>query len=158
MAGKGRSYREKRRKVVVAPSGDEFTIRKPGARTYTRQFKSANEMSELPEDIEDMLTDERLEETAKEVMKQQSPEEMLTSMDTLILACVVSPKVVDHETDNDDELWIQEIDMADYFFLFKEITEFSGVTAEKLRELFRTLRGPSGESGRDDSSLDSPKT
>lgn len=155
MAGKGKAYREKRRKHLVAPSGDEFTIRKPGVRTYSAQFKSASEISELPDNIEDALTDEALMEGAREVMSQQSPEELITSMDALIIACVTIPKVVEHETEHDDEVWIGDIDMADYFFLFKEITEFSGVTAEKLRELFRNLRGTDGAADRVDSSLDS---
>jgi len=93
-------------------------------------------------------------EGAEEVMSQQSSEELIASMDSLIIACVTEPKIVEHETDDDDEVWIGDIDMADYFFLFREITEFSGVTKEKLRELFRTLREPDGSADRVDSNLD----
>ena len=158
MAGRGRAYREKRRKTLVAPSGDEFVIRKPGAKTYTRQFKGYREPSDLPEDIEYALTDEGMRESAREALSERSSDELIASMDALIIECVVNPKVVEHETDNDDELWIEEIEMGDYFFLFTEITEFAGVTPEKLRELFRDLGRAGGSTGGDDSNPVGPET
>jgi len=142
--GRGRSYREKRRKTVIAPSGDEFTIRKPGARALTKLFKGSSGSVVLPEDVEEMLSEEGMKKMAEEVIDKQSAEEIVNSTDELIMTSVISPKVVPNETDNDDELWIGDIDMADYFFLSKEIAEFAGVTSEKLSELFRDLGGPSG--------------
>lgn len=157
MAGKGRAYREKRRKTVEAPSGDKFTIRKPGARAFTRLFEISGETGEMPEDIEYALSEEGLREGAKDILSERSPDELVTSMDALILECVIDPKIVADETNNDDELWIEEIDMLDYFFLFREITEFAGVTPEKLRELFRNLEGFGRSTGGNDSSVGGPE-
>lgn len=156
MAGRGRAYREKRRKDVTAPSGDIYTIRKPGARALTKLFKGSSEKVVLPEDIDEMLSDESMKEMAEEIIDKQSAEEIIASTDELIIACVINPKIVADETDDDDELWIGDVDIADYFFLSKEIAEFAGVTTEKLRELFRSLGGASGALGGPDSSVDPP--
>ena len=150
MAGKGKAYRESRRKTVVAPSGDEFVIRKPSARAINKLFASSGEPLEMPEDIEYALSDEGLREAAEAAKKQRTPEEieeLITSTDALLIECVVEPKVVADETEDDDELWVAEIDMPDYFFLYKEITELAGVTLEKLRELFRDIEGSTRPAG-----------
>ena len=164
MAGKGRAYRDARRITVEAPSGAEFTIRKPSARATTKLLKSYSDTSKLPESIEDieyMLSDEGMKEAAKEALKERSPEkleETIETMDALIFNCVVDPKIVAEETDNDDELWVEDIDMPDYFFLSKEIMKLAGVTIEKLRELFRDLGGAIGPTSGDDSDPNAPKT
>lgn len=161
MAGRGREYREKRRREVTAPSGDVYTIRKPGARAFTRQFKDSVGAAKIPDDIEHALSDEGIkeaEEAVKKDLKERSPEELVDSMDELILACVVDPKVVEHETDDVNELWIQEIDLPDYFFLFREITDFAGVTTEKIRELFRDLGGADRTISGDDIDVREPTT
>lgn len=161
MAGRGKAYRDKRRKEVTAPSGDVYTIRKPGARAFTKQFKDTIGTAEVPEDIEYALSEEGMkeaEETVKKELKERTPEELITSMDALILDCVVDPKVVEHETDDDNELWVQDIDLPDYFFLFREITEFAGVTAGKIRELFRDLGGADRTTSGDDIDVREPTT
>lgn len=161
MVGAGSNYRKGRRKVVTTLSGAEFTIRKPGAKSLAKQFTSFGKSGKLPtsmEDIERMVSEENLEDTVKNVTKKRSVRELMNTMDTLIIDCVVIPKVVDYDTNKDDELWVEDIDIGDYFFLCQEITNFAEVSAEKLKELFRSIKKPNRPNGGNGGSSDSSET
>ena len=80
----------------------------------------------------------------------------MESIDSLLIECVVSPKIVDHETENDDDLWIGYLDPGDYFFLFQEISDYSDMGPEKMHELFRNLGRTDRPTGGVDIQLDEP--
>ena len=148
----GSRYREKRRRTVILPTtGEESVIRKPGAKTYTRLFDlfKAEDVSDdfdaLVTQFEDLTESPELMQSA---LGKRTIGDLVQLIDVMLIDCVIKPKIVAEYTEKPDELWIEEIELEDYFFWFQQIMEFANITPERLRELFRDSAGASRTVGR----------
>jgi len=107
-------YRKAKTKVVSAPSGYNFKIRKMTPEVADALLKKLPAKGELP------------------------PETLPELIELLLPACIVEPKVVASEGTS-DTLSVDELDPGDQIVLLMEIIDFSGLSAaaERARKSFR---------------------
>jgi len=115
-------YRKRVYKVVTAPSGFSFTIRKMSFKVFSKLLQIYGETP---------TTELTAEQRAKlgERLRNQLPQ----IMEVVIPGCVVKPKIV-LENPTEDELALDDIEPNDLIFLMNEITNFSGLTGPAAEE------------------------
>lgn len=113
-----KAYRERQRKIVTLPSGFVFEIKKMSPLTFTKMF----ELIGVGTDV----TGERAEEMVKE--------KLYDVLKLIIPECVVNPKIVLESTDDEDALALEDLEMDDFFALLNEISEFSGLGEESIKD------------------------
>lgn len=143
----GSEYRKGKRQVVTLPSGFKFLIKKPSGKNLTKLLNV----------FEGELTD-MSQEHIKELLKNMGTEQITEFIDTIMTNCVLRPKIVDHETDNDNEVWIEDIDAEDYVKIFEAVMKFSGVTEGGLDEASFPGKGNDRTPNRIDSTPGGPET
>jgi len=138
-------YREKRRKTLISPSGDEFVIRRPGRDSYVKLLDAQALRDQIPAvtDSEDGTPPEITPDSTKTVSA------MMDLMDEVIIFCVVSPKIA--QTASGEALAIDELEIFDYFFLVKEIFEFADLSEKKMKGLFQDSEKQAGNPGGENS-------
>lgn len=140
----GAEYRAKRRKLITLPSGDRFLLKKPGKTALVELMDifgtqiGASELTEL--DYETVMADAEKEKL--------SSEQLARLIDVLFINCVLEPKIVFELTDNDDEVWIEEIDPIDTIDLLKQLFEWIDLSPERIKETFFRSRQSSREGNR----------
>ncbi len=127
----GNEYRAKRRKIIELPSGDKFWLKKPG-KTALVELMDLFDLN-TSADVTELDYDTVMEEAKKKVL---STEELAHLIDVLFVHCVLRPKIVLEYTENDDEIWIEEIDPMDTAALFRELFEWIGFAPEKVKDTF----------------------
>jgi len=131
-ATSGSEYRAKRRKLITLSSGDKFLLKKPG--------KTA--LVELMDIFDTKIDADRITDLDYEIMIEKSKENQLSSeqlarlIDVLFTHCVLSPKIVFELTDNDNEIWIEEIDPIDTINLLTQLFEWIDLSPERIKETF----------------------
>lgn len=148
----GSDYRKGKRQVIELPSGFKFLIKKPSGKNLTKLLNV----------FEGELTDMG-QEHIKELLKNMGTEQITEFIDTIMTSCVLQPKIVDHDTENDNEVWIEDIDAEDYVKLFEAVMKFSQMTEGGLEEVSFPGKGndrsPSGldsAPGRPEAKSDTP--
>lgn len=140
----GAEYRAKRRKVITLPSGDKFLLKKPGKTALVELMDifgtqiGTDELTEL--DYESMMADAEKEKL--------SSEQLARLIDVLFVHCILKPKIVFELTDDDNEVWIEEIDPIDTIDLLKQLFEWIDLSPERIKETFFRSRQSSGEGDR----------
>ncbi len=140
----GAEYRAKRRKLITLPSGDKFLLKKPGKTALVELMKILGAQV-AAENVKD-LDFESMVEASKEV--QLSTEQLASLIDLLFAHCVLRPKIVFEYTEEDDEIWIEEIDPIDTTYLFQEIFVWINLSPESVKDTFFRGRQPPGEGDR----------
>jgi hypothetical protein len=110
-------YRARVRKVVEAPSGASFEVRKLKQQDFVPKGLVAltiETMKEVPEEV------------AREYLKNH-PDEVLAIEEVVLVKGVVAPRLT-VIGDDSKGLHVDELEEADRKFLFDTITDFSGMT------------------------------
>jgi hypothetical protein len=124
-------WREGRRKEIALPSGLTVIIRKLRQRDF------------VPSGMVGLMVDAKSEDDAQRATDQylrDHPEEVLAQQDQLLVRGVVSPKFTLDETDA-TAIYVGDIDEADQQALVAAITEFSGLSVERLAEIDKFRSG-----------------
>lgn len=111
-----KEYIERNRKVVTAPSGMEFTIRKIPPRTYSKITKLGGAVK-------------------KNISEEEAGELFFELMEMVFPTVILKPKIVLEPEEKDGVIHIDDVDMEDSTFLIDEIYKFTGLTEEKLKEI-----------------------
>jgi hypothetical protein len=121
----GSDYRKGKRQVVQLPSGHKFLIKKPSGKTLTKLLNI----------FEGEITEADLgEEHVKQLLKSMSPQQIVAFIEDIMASCVLRPKIVSYDTEKDNEVWVEDIDVEDYVKLFEAVMKFSQMTAGGLDE------------------------
>ena len=138
-------YKENRiRKFDVPSGGEPWTLRKPGSVTIAELFDVYNIGVEQDE-IQNMSTEELTEVVKEEMENKKASSDMLARVsEVLFRNCVMNPKIVFEETDNEDELYLEYVDPEDYMAILAELMEMIGVSPERIRELLFRGKLPIG--------------
>lgn len=108
-----KEYRNARRHEVELPSGAVFVIRKLSPMAFTDLLNIFGDVT---------LTQEQATATVRE--------NIVGIMKAIIPKCVVSPKVSFEYTEDEDVLYMEDIEPEDMFALLDAVYSFSGITAE----------------------------
>lgn len=116
-------YRAKQRKIVTLPSGFTFEIRKMSPLVFAKMFDVLGYEANVSKEQTESIIKEKLEEILK----------------LIIPNCVVKPKISLEPTDDEEVLCLEDLEMDDFYTLLDEISNFSGLSEDdmKERELFR---------------------
>jgi len=114
-------YRKLTTKVVKAPSGFEFMIKKLSLKATNRIFQLLG-LRETTIDTKTLQEDPELRKNLAQVI------------DIVLTDAVVKPRIVLNVVNPNEELSIVEITYEDGLSLFTEILDFSGLSPEKASE------------------------
>jgi len=140
----GSEYRAKRRKLITLPSGDKFLLKKPG-KTALVELMDIFGTQVAADEIADLDYESVVEESKKTPL---SSEQLAHLIDILFTHCVLRPKIVFELTDNDNEVWIEEIDPIDTINLLSQLFEWIDLSPERIKETFFRVGQSAGEDNR----------
>lgn len=122
-----KKYRKGKTKVIKLPSGSVFKIKKPAGRVMASLLNLFDVKISVNEDLSK-------EEISQELEGLEFQDKLVNIMDLLIPSCVVDPKISLVETDDEDLLFIDDIEYSDLYSLIDEIMAFSGISKEATDE------------------------
>lgn len=142
-APSAKAWRERSLKLrtVTLPSGFEVVLRRMtifdlcalGHIPFTdldEVMKMGKILAKSPEAVEGELSMEKV--------REEDIGKMANLFRKATLLCVYEPKVVDHETDKDTEMYVKDVPFADQMFIFTEAMKPDEVLSDK---------SPSSETG-----------
>lgn len=150
----GAEYRAKRRKIITLSSGDKLLLKKPGKTALVELMDIFGTQIAVGE-----LTELDYESVIAEAEKSPlSSEQLARLIDVLFIHCIMKPKIVFEITDDDNELWIEEIDPIDTIDLLGQLFEWIDLSSERIKETFFRSEQPSGEDNRIGSGISRDQT
>ena len=136
----GKEYREKRRKALNLPSGDTMIIRKLSSMSLAKLFTILGIADKVTED----MTNEEVSALIEKVRDEVKPEAGSEIVNLILTKGVAKPRIVLEDTDNDEELCIEDIDPIDFEPLLTGIMNFVGATQEASEERDFPVEEPIG--------------
>ena len=110
-----KEYLKGQRKKITLPSGAVFEIRKLSPIAFGEILKITG--PETARDMDDVIRDK-----------------IVDIMKIIVPRCVVKPKITLEETDDEDSLSLEDLEMQDVFALLDEVYAFSGLSTEDTKE------------------------
>ena len=110
-----KEYLKGQRKKITLPSGAVFEIRKLSPIAFGEILKITG--PETARDMDDVIRDK-----------------IVDIMKVIVPRCVVKPKITLEETDDEDKLSLEDLEMQDVFALLDEVYAFSGLSTEDTEE------------------------